>query len=99
MNLDRYTVKSREALERAQRIARDRSHQELRPEHLLAALLEERAGTVAAVLQKLGVDTTTLAKAGEAALASLPRVQGGAAYLGPISETISRAMSRRYSPG
>ena len=33
MDLERYTVKSREALERAQRIARDRSHQELRPEH------------------------------------------------------------------
>ena len=82
MDLDRFTVKSREALERAQRIARDRSHQELRPEHLLAALLDERAGTVAAVLQKLGVNTAALAKASEAALAGLPRVQGGAAYLG-----------------
>ena len=55
MDLDRYTVKSREALERLQRVARDRSHQELRPEHLLAALLDERDGTVSAVLQKLGV--------------------------------------------
>ncbi len=83
MNPDRYTVKSREAIERAQRIARDRSHQELRPEHLLAALLEEREGTVAAVLQKLGVDGNALARASESALASLPRVQGGSAYLGP----------------
>jgi ATP-dependent Clp protease ATP-binding subunit ClpB len=82
MDLERYTVKSREALERAQRLARDRSHQELRPEHLLVALLDERAGTIAAVLQKLGVDPVSLAKTGEAALASLPRVQGGAIYLG-----------------
>ena len=57
MDLDRYTVKSREALERLQRVARDRSHQELKPEHLLAALLAERDGTVGAVLQKLGVNS------------------------------------------
>src|SRR5260221_544261 len=55
MDLERFTVKSREALERAQRIGRDHSHQELRPEHLLAALLDERGGTVAAVLQKPGL--------------------------------------------
>jgi len=79
---DRYTVKSREALERLQRLARDRSHQELRPEHLLAALLDEREGTIAAVLQKLGVNAAALGEAAEQALGALPRVQGGAAYLG-----------------
>jgi len=82
VDLDRYTVKSREALERLQRVARDRSHQELRPEHLLAALLDERDGTVSAVLQKLGVNAASLAQAVEPSLESLPRVQGGQAYLG-----------------
>ena len=82
MDPDRYTVKSREALERLQRLARDRSHQELRPEHLLAALLDEREGTIAAVLQKLGVNRAALGEAAEQALGALPRVQGGAAYLG-----------------
>ena len=82
MDLERYTVKSREALDRAQRIARDRSHQELRPEHLLAALLEDRAGTAHAVLQKLGVDAAALVRANDAGLASLPRVAlGSLGYL------------------
>lgn len=44
MNLDRYTVKSQEALERAQRIARERGHPELSAEHLLAAFLAEPEG-------------------------------------------------------
>ncbi len=83
MDFDRYTVKSREAVDRAQRIARDRSHQELRPEHLLAALIEERGATVAAVLSKLGVSAGALAQAADSALAGLPRVQGGAPFLGP----------------
>ena len=82
MNIDRFTVRSREALERAQRIARDRSHQELRPEHLLAALLADEGGTVTAVLQKLGVAAPALGKAVDEALVALPRVQGGSAYLG-----------------
>jgi ATP-dependent Clp protease ATP-binding subunit ClpB len=88
MNADRFTVKSREAIDRAQRIARDRSHQELRPEHLLAALLEDRAGTVVAVLQKLGVTSTALATSVESALGSLPRVQGGNAYLGEALRSV-----------
>jgi len=82
MDLERFTVRSREALERAQRIARDRSHQELRPEHLLASLLADDGGTVSAVFQKLGVNPSTLSSASEAALMKLPRVQGGTFFLG-----------------
>jgi len=92
VDLDRYTVKSREALERLQRVARDASHQELRPEHLLAALLAERDGTISAVLQKLGVSAATLGQAVEHALESLPRVQGGQAYLGAnLKSALDRA--------
>ena len=40
MRFDHFTVKSQEALERAQRRARDHGHPELAPEHLLAALPE-----------------------------------------------------------
>ncbi len=82
MRLDRYTVKSQEALERAQRIARELSHQELQPEHLLAALLEDATGTVAATLQKLGVPRDKLASDAAAAMKSLARVQGGSMYMG-----------------
>jgi len=79
---NRYTVKSQEALERAQRIARDRGHQELQPLHLLAALLDESEGTVAAVLQKLGVPRERLVAEADEELERLPRVQGGSMYLG-----------------
>jgi ATP-dependent Clp protease ATP-binding subunit ClpB len=76
MQLDRYTVKSQEALERAQRLARDHSHSELQPEHLLAALLEEPDGTIAAVLSKLGVAREPLLAQTEQAIERLPRVSG-----------------------
>jgi ATP-dependent Clp protease ATP-binding subunit ClpB len=79
MDFDRYTIKSREAVERAQRLARERGHQALEPEHLLAALLAEGEGTVRAVLQKLGVHAPELARAADEALSRLPRVSGVAA--------------------
>ena len=93
MNFDHYTVKSREAVERAGRIARDRSHQMLQPEHLLAALLDEMGGTVASVLQRLGVPPAALEQDVESALKTLPRVQGASSqYLGePLRAVLERA--------
>jgi ATP-dependent Clp protease ATP-binding subunit ClpB len=82
MKLDKYTVKSQEALERAQRLARDRGHQELQPEHLLAALLEDGEGAIPATLGKLGVQREALSGVVAEALEALPRVQGGTMYLG-----------------
>jgi ATP-dependent Clp protease ATP-binding subunit ClpB len=82
VNLDRYTQRSKEAVDRAQRVARELAHQELRPEHLLAALLAEEGGTVQAVLQKLGVQPATIGAYADEALRGLPRVQGGTLWMG-----------------
>jgi ATP-dependent Clp protease ATP-binding subunit ClpB len=92
MKLDRYTVRSQEALELAQKLARDRAHPELSPEHLLAALLSDAGGTVAAVLEKLGVQRESLAAEAERSLARLPRVQGGSLTLGePLRDVLENA--------
>ncbi len=82
MKPDRTTVKSQEALELAQRLARERGHQELLAVHLLAALLQESGGTVAAVLEKLGVPRQPLLDRATEALDRLPKVQGGSMYMG-----------------
>src|SRR6185503_11554917 len=89
--LDRYTLKSQEALERAQRIARDHGHQELLAEHLLAALLQEPEGTVAAVLEKLGARREALVTEVEEALQRAPRVQGGSMYMGESLRAVLQA--------
>ena len=91
MRLDRYTVKSQEALDRAQRVAREHSHQELLPEHLLAALLEDKTGTVAATLQKLGVPREKMASDLAAAMKTLARVEGGSMYMGETLRAVLEA--------
>jgi ATP-dependent Clp protease ATP-binding subunit ClpB len=93
MKLDRYTIKSQEALERAQRLASERRHQELQPEHLLASLLEDAEGTVAAVLEKLGVPREPLIQTVTLAMDRLPRV-GGAGAEGPGSLFVGDALRR-----
>jgi ATP-dependent Clp protease ATP-binding subunit ClpB len=94
MKLDHYTVKAQEALERSQRLARDRGHQELQAAHLLAALLQESEGTVTAVLEKLGVPREPLLAQAEAALERLPRVQGGSPYVGESLRRVLEAAER-----
>jgi len=76
MQFDRFTVRSREAVEAARKLAERSRHQELAPEHLLFALLEEREGVTRAVLERLGADVTGLRASVGDALARTPRVSG-----------------------
>ncbi|HEV8480724.1 MAG TPA: ATP-dependent chaperone ClpB [Candidatus Eisenbacteria bacterium] len=80
MRPDAFTVKAQEAIERGQRIARDRGNPGLAPEHLLAALLEDKEGVVTALLEKLGVDPSAVQADAESALERLPKVSGSAEF-------------------
>src|SRR5436309_3160065 len=72
MQPDRFTIKSQEALQAAQRLADDRRNPQTTPEHLLAVLLEQDGGVVAPVLRKLGVAPVAVGQALGPALDALP---------------------------
>src|SRR6516162_2213431 len=80
---DRLTLKSQEAVQAAQAIARDRSHQRIEPMHLLTALLDAEQSVIRSLLTQLGVNPAQVLKAAEEGLNSLPRVSGGETTLGP----------------
>jgi ATP-dependent Clp protease ATP-binding subunit ClpB len=84
MRLEKLTIKAREALQAAQELAASRGHQELTPEHLLAALLDQSEGVSGALLRKLGVDPTLVRQSTAEALEAQPQVRGSSAdiYLG-----------------
>src|SRR5438477_2366054 len=54
MRLDKFTIKAQEALQAAQSLAEQQSHQAIEPEHLLTTLIEQREGIVGPLLAKLG---------------------------------------------
>ena len=94
MRLDRFTVKAQEALQAADRSARQFNHQELTPEHLLYALAEQSDGPVPALLGRVGVDGASLRRDLGAALAAKPRVSGPGAsdrLLGPALRAVLEA--------
>ena len=70
------TLKTQEALQSAQELARGFSHSEIRPLHLLLALGRQQEGIVVPILEKLGADPRAVAAAAEARLNSLPKVAG-----------------------
>jgi ATP-dependent Clp protease ATP-binding subunit ClpB len=78
MQPDRFTIKSQEALQAAQRLADERRNPQTMPEHVLAVLLEQDGGIVAPVLRKLGVDPTAVRQSNSEALDALPKIQGAA---------------------
>jgi ATP-dependent Clp protease ATP-binding subunit ClpB len=78
MQPDRFTIKSQEALQAAQRLADERHNPQTTPEHLLAVLLEQEGGVVGPVLRKLGVNPAAVRQALGPALDALPTLSGTA---------------------
>ncbi len=77
MNLEKFTVKARETVARAQELARSSQHQTLEPVHLLLALLAEKEGVVRPLLERIGANHGRIQAQAMEALAKLPGVSGG----------------------
>ena len=80
MEMDKYTRKSLEVVEKAKEKALEYDNQELTQMHLLAGLLEIDDSLIAKIFEKMGVNVTGAVNAVE--LARLPKVSGGNMYAG-----------------
>ena len=76
MNIERFTHKAQEALQRTAQAARAEGHPESTPEHLTQALLLQDEGVVPALLERVGVAPGLVLHDVEKELAKLPKVQG-----------------------
>ncbi|MCJ8354722.1 ATP-dependent chaperone ClpB [Novacetimonas hansenii] len=79
MNIEKFTERSRGFLQAAQTIAMREYNQQLTPEHLLKALLDDDQGAASALIRAAGGQPPAIAAAVDTALAKLPKVQGGGA--------------------
>jgi ATP-dependent Clp protease ATP-binding subunit ClpB len=78
MRMDKLTTKFQEALADAQSLAVGRDNQFIEPAHLMAALIEQRSGTVRPLLEKSGVNLPKLRTELSAQLDRLAKVEGNA---------------------
>ncbi len=86
-NFHRFTIKAQEALQNAQEIAARKNHGELKPVHLLAALLEDEQSLVIPSLERGSVNIESLDEQIEAEFTGSPPIVGnsvvGQLYLAP----------------
>ena len=92
MNINKYTIKSQEALQSAIELARKAGNQAIEPQHLLASLLTLGDSLTDFLLSKLGIQRARLEESLQRQLASLPKVSGGEPYLsGDATKVLDKA--------
>ena len=77
MDMNRLTEKAQEALVSARDLATRQGQQQIEPEHLLLALMEQENGTARAIVEKAGANATTLTDRARKDVQRLPKVSGG----------------------
>ena len=88
MNLDKFTIKAGEALQKALRKVQQNSQQALEPEHLYWGLSQEGENVLSFLYGKMGVNADAVNRAVEAQISSLPKVTGGEPVLGRDTQSV-----------
>src|SRR4030067_2421155 len=85
MRLDRFTIKSQEALNEAQSVAEKYQHQQIDAEHMLLTLITQEGGIVTPMLQRIGANVSLMKGQIEEGLKKIPKVYGAGegVYLSP----------------
>src|SRR3990170_8845758 len=76
MRYDKFTTKLQEALAEAQSLALGQDHQQIEPQHLLLALVNQEDGGVASLIAKAGGNPNALKQTLTQAIGRLPKVEG-----------------------
>jgi ATP-dependent Clp protease ATP-binding subunit ClpB len=94
---DKFTVKAQEAVQRANELASEHGNPELMPIHLLAALVEDREGIVAPVLEKIGIGPQAVLSDIYKEIEKLPKVSGsGGANQPGMSSQINQLLEKSF---
>ncbi len=76
MNINKFTIKSQEALQQAQQIAQSFGHQQLENEHIFKGILEVDENVTPFILKKLNVNVELFKKVLDSTIQSFPKVTG-----------------------
>ncbi|MBA3015660.1 MAG: ATP-dependent chaperone ClpB [Proteobacteria bacterium] len=97
MQLDKFTLKSQEALQSAQLLAETNGQQEMLGQHLLLAILNQPAGVVVPVLKKMEIDQGAVTTEAERLVANLPKVSGPGFGQVALSHSLKRTLDQAFA--
>ncbi|MBP7850795.1 MAG: ATP-dependent chaperone ClpB [Lentimicrobiaceae bacterium] len=80
MNLQSFTIKAQESIQKAQQISMSMAHQAITPYHLLKAMMDVDDHVIPYLFKITGTNHVMVEKAVEQQLKSMPRVSGGEQY-------------------
>lgn len=95
MNLNQFTIKSQEAIQKAQEIASSYSNQSIENIHLLKAIITVDENVTPFLLKKLDVNFTVFSQAVDKIIESLPKVSGGEEYFSNEAKNVLQK-SKQY---
>ena len=87
MNLNNFTIKSQEAVQKASTLAHANQNQAVENGHLLKGLMTEAEDVVSFLLNKQNVNISNLTKVLDKVIESYPKVIGGEEYLSPAANS------------
>jgi ATP-dependent Clp protease ATP-binding subunit ClpB len=82
MDLQKFTIKTQEAIQQAQQIAESKGHQSIETGHLLQGIFAVDQEVIPFILKKLSVNQAMFLAALERIVDTYPKVSGGQVYLG-----------------
>ena len=88
MNLNNFTIKSQEAIQKATEIATANQNQAIEPLHLLKAMLIIDENVLPYLFRKLNINLEAFSSSLDKLIAALPKVSGGEQYLSSNSNKV-----------
>jgi ATP-dependent Clp protease ATP-binding subunit ClpB len=87
MNIQKFTIKSQEAIQEAQQLAQSFGQQQIENEHIMKAIFEVDENVTPFILKKLNVNLPLFIQVLDATIQSFPKVSGGEIMLSRIANT------------
>jgi len=95
MTFDKFTLKAQDALAVAQQLASEYNHQQIEPEHIMLAMVNDAEGIIPSIVKKAGLNMQILQSSFEHEIKKLPKVQGalGQIYMsGKIQQVLNSSL-------
>jgi ATP-dependent Clp protease ATP-binding subunit ClpB len=103
MNINKFTIKSQEAIQLSQQLVQSLGQQQIENEHILKAIFEVDENVAPFILKKLNVNVPLFLQILDSTIQSFPKVTGGEIQLSRIanttlneSEIIAKKMNDEY---
>jgi len=88
MDLKKFTIKSQEAIQKAQELATVQQNQSIETGHLLKAMIQTDESVLSFLFSKLNMNQARIEQSLDAIIQSYPKVEGGDIYLGRQTQQV-----------